>query len=214
MKGNTLADFQIERKIIQKGFKAIAGVDEVGRGALFGPVIAASVIFPQKVIKRNIFEWVNEIDDSKAISPKKRQRLAKLILAHAAAVGVGAATNIEIDQHNIYWDSMSAMKKAVERMNTPPDFILVDGFTLNDVNYPQKGVPQGDKKSTSIAAASIVAKVLRDEMMFHLDDVYEGYSLSKNKGYPTKEHFRALKEKGPTSLHRLTFNLRCKRDGF
>jgi len=210
VKGNTLADFQIERKIIQKGFKAIAGVDEVGRGALFGPVIAASVIFPQKVIKRNIFEWVNEIDDSKAISPKKRQRLAELILAHAAAVGVGAATNFEIDQNNIYWASMSAMREAVERMPITPDFILVDGFTLNDVDYPQKGIPQGDKKSTSIAAASIIAKVLRDEMMFHLDDVYEGFSLSKNKGYATKEHFRALKEKGPTSLHRLTFNLRCK----
>ena len=205
-----MANFQIERKIIRQGFKAIAGVDEAGRGALFGPVIAASVIFPQRMIKKNLSGWVNEIDDSKAISPRKRQRLAKLILGHAIAVGVGGATHSEIDQNNIYRASLKAMRKAVERMPVPPDFILVDGFTLNDVNYPQISVPQGDKKSTSIAAASIVAKVLRDEMMFQLNNVFEGYSLSKNKGYPTKEHFQALKEKGPTSLHRLTFNLRCK----
>lgn len=205
-----MPDFQIERKIIENGFKAIAGVDEVGRGALFGPVIAAAVILPQEVIRKNIPVWTDEIDDSKAISPLKRQRLAKFILANAAAVGVGAASNYEIDQKNIYWASLSAMRRAVESMSVTPDFILVDGFTLNDVNYPQTGIPQGDKKSISIAAASIVAKVLRDDMMILLDKVYEGYSLSKNKGYGTKEHFRAIKEKGPTPFHRLTFNLRHK----
>jgi ribonuclease HII len=183
-----MADFQIERKIVSKGFKLIAGVDEVGRGALFGPVVSAAVILPYILIKRKLSGWVSEIDDSKVISPPKRRRLAKEILAHAFSVGVGLSSNFEID----------------------PDYILVDGFCLNDVNYPQISMPKGDRKSISIAAASIVAKVLRDEMMILLDKVYEGYSLSKNKGYGTKEHFKALKGRGPTPLHRSSFNLRCE----
>ncbi len=205
-----MADFQIEKKIIKKGFKAIAGVDEVGRGAIFGPVVAAAVIFPSVLIKSSLSGWVGEIDDSKLISPAKRKRLTKAILANALSVGVGLSTNYEIDQINIYWASMSAMKRAVENMPIAPDFIIVDGFRLNDVNYPQTTITQGDRKSVSIAAASIVAKVLRDEMMIHMDRVYEGYALSKNKGYGTKEHYRALKKKGPTLFHRLTFNLRFK----
>jgi ribonuclease HII len=102
------------------------------------------------------------------------------------------------------------MRRAIENMPLAPDFILVDGFRLNDVNYPQRSIVQGDRKSISIAAASIVAKVLRDEMMIHLDKVYEGYALSKNKGYGTREHYKALKKMGPTLFHRLTFNLRYK----
>ena len=205
-----MADFQIEKKIIKKGFKAIAGVDEVGRGAIFGPVVAAAVILPPVLIKSSLSGWVGEIDDSKLISPAKRKKLTKAILANALSVGVGLSTNYEIDQINIYWASMSAMKRAVENMPIAPDFIIVDGFRLNDVNYPQTAITQGDRKSVSIAAASIVAKVLRDEMMIHMDRVYEGYALSKNKGYGTKEHYRALKKKGPTLFHRLTFNLRFK----
>lgn len=205
-----MADFQIEKKIIKKGFRAIAGVDEVGRGAIFGPVVAAAVIFPPMLIRPSLSGWVEEIDDSKVISPPKRKRLAKAILANAVSVGVGLATNYEIDQKNIYWASISAMRRAVENMPMAPDFILVDGFRLNDVNYPQTSIVQGDRKSISIAAASIVAKVFRDEMMIHLDKVYGGYALSRNKGYGTKEHYRALKKMGPTLFHRLTFNLRYK----
>jgi len=203
-----MADFQIEREIIERGFKYVAGVDEVGRGALFGPVVSAAVILPDAVIKQSISGWVEEIDDSKLISPKKRKRLAKVILTHAASVGVGLSTNFEIDKKNIFWASINAMKRAVENMPVTPDYILVDGFSLNDVNYPQTRVLQGDRKSISIAAASIVAKVLRDGMMVHLDRVYDGYALSKNKGYGTKEHYRALKKMGPTLFHRQTFNLR------
>ena len=205
-----MADSQIEKRIIKKGFRAIAGVDEAGRGAIFGPVIAAAVILPPVLIGHGLSGWAEEIDDSKVISPPKRKRLAGAILANAISVGIGSATNYEIDQKNIYWASLCAMRRAVENMTLAPDFILVDGFRLNDVNYPQRSVVQGDRKSTSIAAASIVAKVLRDEMMIHLDKVYEGYSLSKNKGYGTKEHYKALKEMGPTLFHRLTFNLRYK----
>jgi ribonuclease HII len=205
-----MADFQIEKRIIKKGFRAIAGVDEAGRGAIFGPVVAAAVMLPPVLIEPRLSGWVKEIDDSKVICPPKRKRLAGAILANAASVGVGSATNYEIDQKNIYWASLSAMRRAVENMPLAPDFILVDGFRLNDVNYPQRSIVQGDRKSISIAAASILAKVLRDEMMIHLDKVYEGYGLSRNKGYGTREHYRALKETGPTLLHRLTFNLRCK----
>ncbi len=153
---------------------------------------------------------MREIDDSKVLSPGKRLRLAKEILFHAVSVGVGLCSNFEIDDKNIYWASLCAMRRAVENLSPEPDFILVDGFGLNDVKYAQVHVPRGDKKSISIAAASIVAKVLRDEMMILLDKVYGGYLLSKNKGYGTEEHYRALKKKGPTPLHRFTFNLRCK----
>ncbi len=205
-----MADFQIEKRIIKKGFRAIAGVDEVGRGAIFGPVVAAAVILPPVLIRPGLSGWADEIDDSKIISPPNRKRLARAILANAVSVGIGSATNYEIDQKNIYWASLSAMRRAVENMPAAPDFILVDGFRLNDVNYPQRSIVQGDRKSISIAAASIVAKVLRDEMMVHLDKVYEGYSISKNKGYGTKEHYKALKEMGPTLFHRITFNLRYK----
>lgn len=202
-----MVNFQIEKKIMRKGFKAIAGVDEVGRGALFGPVVAAAVILPNAIMKRSLPRWAKEIDDSKVISPLKRKKVARAIIRNAASIGIGLATNFEIDRKNIYWASIDAMKKAVENMPITPDFILVDGFSLNDVNYPQLGIPQGDKKSISIAAASIVAKVLRDEMLIRLDRIYEGYSLSKNKGYGTREHYKALKEAGATYFHRQTFNL-------
>lgn len=205
-----MADFQIEKTIMRKGFKAIAGVDEAGRGALFGPVVSAAIIFPHALIKQKSLGWIGEIDDSKVVPPLKRKRLAKEILINSSSVGVGLSSNFEIDQKNIYWASLNAMKRAVEDMSLTPDFVLVDGFSLNGVNYPQISVPQGDKKSISIAAASIVAKVLRDEIMELLDKVYQGYRLFQNKGYGTREHYRALKEKGPTPLHRLSFNLRCK----
>jgi ribonuclease HII len=205
-----MADFRIEKSILGRGFRAIAGVDEAGRGALFGPVVSAAVILPDELIKKRLSGWVREVDDSKVIPPGKRLRLAKEILFHAVSVGVGLCSNFEIDEKNIYWASICAMRRAVENLSCEPDFLLVDGFGLNDVKYAQVCVPRGDKKSISIAAASIVAKVLRDEMMILLDKVYGGYLLSKNKGYGTEEHYRALRKKGPTPLHRFTFNLRCK----
>lgn len=205
-----MADFRIEKRILGRGFRAIAGVDEAGRGALFGPVVSAAVILPDELIRRRLSGWVREVDDSKVISPGKRLRLAKEILFHAVSVGVGLCSSFEIDEQNIYWASICAMRRAVENLSCEPDFILVDGFGLNEVKYAQVCVPRGDKKSISIAAASIVAKVLRDEMMILFDKVYGGYLLSKNKGYGTEEHYRALRKKGPTPLHRFSFNLRCK----
>jgi len=200
-------DFKIEKEMIGKGFKAVAGVDEAGRGALLGPVVASAVIFPSKLIRGGKKEWIEEINDSKLISPQKRERLAKLILTHASSIGIGLTTNIEIDKENIFWASLEAMRRAVQNLTKAPDFLLVDGCSLNDVNYLQIGLPHGDRKSISIAAASIIAKVLRDKMMTHMDTIYEGYAISKNKGYGTREHFKALKNMGPTAFHRLTFNL-------
>lgn len=205
-----MPDFQIEKKVMERGFKSVAGLDEVGRGALFGPVVAAAVILPAAIIRGHLSGWIKEINDSKLISAAKRKRLAQTILENAESVGIGMAKNFEIDQKNIYWASLKAMRRAVRNLHIPPDFLLVDGFRLTDIENAQISIPQGDRKSISIAAASIVAKVLRDEMMIRLDDVYEGYALSKNKGYGTKEHFNALKKRGPSSFHRLSFNLGIK----
>ena len=203
----TLVDFWLESRILQRGFKSIAGVDEVGRGALFGPVVAAAVIVPDRFILDRVPEWLGEIDDSKRLAPVKREVLAKEILSQAASVGIGSATHLEIDKNNIYWASLIAMRRAIQKLTPQPEFLLVDGFRLNGIHYPQLSVPQGDRKSITIAAASIVAKVFRDEMMDRLDKIYGGYALSRNKGYGTKEHFKALSEKGPTPLHRRSFNL-------
>ena len=127
---------------------------------------------------------------------------------HASSIGFGLVSNTEIDHSNIHLASLEAMKRAVDIMPDPPDFLLVDGFSLDDVNCSQRRVPHGDQKSISIAAASIVAKVLRDEMIIRVDRIFKGYALSKNKGYATSEHYLALQNIGPTVWHRSSFNLR------
>ncbi len=207
-----MPDFQFEKKALERGYHCIAGLDEAGRGALFGPVVAAAVVFSSDRINDRICGWLNEIDDSKRVTPRKRKQLCRMILIHAAAVGWGAVSNQEIDKRNIFWASQEAMRHAVANLPHAPDFLLVDGLKLNDVNYPQENILQGDRKSISIAAASIVAKVLRDEMVIHLDRIFEGYGLAQNKGYGTKAHFAALQNGGPSICHRHTFNLRIEAD--
>ncbi len=207
-----MADFKVEKKILSPAVRTIAGVDEAGRGALFGPVLAAAVALPSRWLTRPVRGWLRDVDDSKLLSAMKRKDLARSILAEADAVGVGLATSWEIDEKNIYWASVEAMKRAVENLALRPDFLLIDGFKRCAFGFgcPHLGIAGGDRKSLSIAAASIIAKVVRDEMMERLEDYYGGYHLAKNKGYGTREHYRALKERGPTSLHRLTFNLEVK----
>lgn len=200
-----MADFHIERDLLQKGYKDIAGIDEAGRGALFGPVVAASVVFSADFIRFCQEQWISEVNDSKLVAPRKRERLAKAILAAAKSVGVGMATNREIDEHSIQWASLEAMKRALQRMSCPPDFLLIDGFRLNDLNCRQQGLIHGDQRSLSIAAASIVAKVLRDGIIGYMDKIYEGYAFSKHKGYGTRIHLTNLEKKGPTGLHRFSF---------
>jgi ribonuclease HII len=208
-----LPDFLIEERFFKKGYRTIVGVDEAGRGALFGPVVASAVVMPLLAMRKDLSEVISEIDDSKLLTPKKRKRLAGIILKEARSVGIGLATNFEIDQENIYWAALKAMKRAIQNLSLRPDILLIDGFQLKDVNCAQVRIPGGDSKSISIAAASIVAKVVRDKMMVLLDQVYEGYALGKNKGYGTKEHYQALREKGPTPLHRFSFNLEHRKNG-
>ena len=202
-----MAGFKIERDLLRKGCRAVAGLDEVGRGALFGPVVAAAVVLPSEWCLRRPPAWARKINDSKLLPPTKRMELGALLLSEAEALGIGMASSAEIDERNIYWASQMAMKRAVENLTGPVDFLLVDGFALKDVHYQQMGIPQGDRKCMSIAAASIVAKVFRDGLMDVFDAVYGGYGLARNKGYGTEEHFRCLKAKGPTGLHRMSFKL-------
>jgi ribonuclease HII len=200
--------FRFEKRLLREGCLRIAGLDEVGRGALFGPVVAAAAVLPTAWLTGRPPGWVKYIDDSKLLSTTKKVELAVLLLREAEAVGVGMASSAEIDAVNIFRASQLAMKRAVENLSVPPDMLLVDGLALKEVKYRQMGIPQGDGKCRSIAAASIIAKVFRDGLMDRFDAVYEGYGLARNKGYGTAEHRRRLRERGPTSLHRMSFTLR------
>lgn len=207
-----MASFEVEQQIRERGCSRIAGVDEAGRGALFGPVVAAAVILPGRWIDAPVEGWLKEVNDSKLLSPAKRKDLAARIASFAETIGVGVATSREVDQKNVYWASLEAMKRAVDNLSLKPDFLLIDGFQSRKEGFscPQLGIPGGDRKCLSIAAASIVAKVVRDEMVVLLEGAFGGYFLAKNKGYGTREHYLALRELGPTPLHRLTFNLKTK----
>jgi ribonuclease HII len=202
-----VASFRLEKELARGGARLIAGVDEVGRGSLFGPVAAAAVILPAAWLVRRPPAWVSDIDDSKIVAAPRRTELAAALLREAAGVGVGLASATEIDALNIYQASRLAMVRAIESLPEPPDVLLVDGFPIKELNYRQMGIPRGDRMSRSIAAASIVAKVFRDGLMATFDALYEGYGLARNKGYGTEEHLRALKDRGPTGLHRASFKL-------
>ncbi len=204
-----MASFEVEQSILNEDRRLIAGVDEAGRGSLFGPVVAAAVILPAGWLTRPVRGWLAQVNDSKLLSAAKRRELAGRILAEAVALGLGFATNREIDDKNIYWASLEAMRRAVENLAVRPDFVLTDGFKNWTGGFvcPQRGVVGGDRKCLTIAAASIIAKVVRDEMMDVFDGFFGGYHLARNKGYGTSEHYSALRAKGPTPLHRLSFNL-------
>lgn len=205
-----MADFKVEKSILSQGFRRIAGVDEVGRGALFGPVVAAAVIFPEVWYSGQAPRLTTKIVDSKCLTATKRKELARFIMLEAEAIGIGFASVSEIDRLNIHNASNLAMKRAVGRLSFAPDYLLVDGFIIKNINYKQMNVIHGDKRSRLIAAASIVAKYFRDELMLFLDSIYSGYGLADNKGYATRKHYRALEEKGPTSLHRFSFSLKWR----
>jgi ribonuclease HII len=202
-----VATLRLEKDLVRGGARSIAGVDEVGRGSLFGPVVAAAIILPPEWLVRRPPAWAAAIEDSKLLLPARRTQLAAAILREAAAVGVGLASTTEIDTLNVLRATHLAMARALESLPDRPDVVLVDGFPIKDVQYRQMGVPQGDRKCRSIAAASIVAKVFRDGLMQIFDGLYEGYGLARNKGYGTEEHIRSLRERGPTGLHRTSFKL-------
>jgi ribonuclease HII len=200
-------DFELEGRHYRAGRRFIAGVDEAGRGALCGPVVAAAVILPAAFLRGRGPDWLGRTDDSKRLSPPLRAELARLISAEAVALGIGLATHLEIDRLNIFRASQLAMRRAVELLPVRPDVVLVDGLALKDFSFPQEAVRQGDRRSYSIAAASIVAKVVRDGIMTFGGGMFEGYGLERNKGYGTREHYRALAARGPSPFHRRSFKL-------
>jgi ribonuclease HII len=186
-----------EREARAQGFERIAGVDEVGRGALFGPVFAAAVILsPERPIRG--------LRDSKQLLKDRREVLAERIRERAVAFAVAAADAFEIDRINIYQASRLAMRRAIEKLAPAPDYLLVDAVTV-DLPIGQRALIHGDALSQCIAAASILAKVERDACMCAWDEVFPEYGLKHHKGYSTDEHWKALEKHGPTSLHRFSF---------
>ncbi len=187
-----------ETMYYSRGYQRIGGIDEVGRGPLAGPVVAAAVILPRQGISRELF-------DSKKLSPKKRNDLYGVILSEALGVGVGIVGQKTIDLLNILEATLEAMALAVKGLGIPPDFLLIDGLQGPRLPIPQKPIPKGDQLSNSISAASIIAKVTRDRMMGNYHQKYPQYNFAKHKGYGTKEHLRAIQEHGICELHRKTF---------
>jgi ribonuclease HII len=188
---------EYERSLWDQGFQHIAGVDEVGRGCLFGDVVAAAVILPSGLI-------LEEVNDSKKLTPKKREQLYKLIQQEAIAIGIGIVDVRMIEQINIKQASRLAMKLAVEKLNPIPDYLLIDAEKVS-IELAQLSIIHGDAVSQSIAAASIIAKVTRDRMCLQWDVLYPEYGLALHKGYATKLHRERLVEYGPTIMHRKTF---------
>jgi ribonuclease HII len=187
-----------EKMYYRRGYNRIAGVDEVGRGPLAGPVVAAAVILPRDGIGVELF-------DSKQISSKKREELYPSILKEALGVGIGIIGQEEIDCINILQATLKAMALAIKNLPTPPDFILIDGSQGVTLPVPQKTIRKGDQLCNSIAAASIVAKVSRDRMMLECHQQYPQYDFARHKGYGTKEHRKAIEKFGICELHRKTF---------
>jgi ribonuclease HII len=195
--GKIRCEATLERELRARGFHAVAGVDEVGRGALFGPVVAAAVILsPGRPVRG--------LNDSKLLDPERREVLAARIRERAVAWAVAAVDAATIDHLNIYQASRLAMRLAVGRLDPAPDFLLIDAVPI-EVPLPQRALIKGDARCHAIAAASIVAKVHRDAMMRVWDEVFPGYGLASHKGYATPEHSKAIDALGPTPLHRLSF---------
>lgn len=181
----------------------IAGVDEVGRGCLFGPVVASAVVFsPNQADQLQLLG----VKDSKQLSLKKRLYLAEQIQAIAQSIGIGCASVKEIDRLNILQASLLAMKRAINQLCIPPDYCLIDGkFLIPSLTIPQQAIVQGDQRSPFIASASIIAKVYRDNLIMKMAKKYPDYDLENNKGYPTKKHKIAIQNYGLTPHHRLSF---------
>lgn len=186
-----------EKSVKQQGYKVIAGIDEVGRGPLAGPVVAAAVILPDD------FDGVG-INDSKQLSLKKREIFFDKIIAEALSVGIGVIDQEMIDQVNIYEATKLAMLEAVNNLSIPADYLLIDAMRL-PIDIPQESIIKGDANSISIASASIIAKVTRDRLMVEYDKEFPGYGFAKNAGYGTKEHLEQLDREGITPIHRKSF---------
>ena len=189
---------EYENELYEEGITLIAGVDEVGRGPLVGPVVVAAVILPKG--------YYNEyIKDSKKLSEKKRNELFDIIMRDAISVSIGIKDNKVIDKENIYQATKLAMYDAINNLKVKPEYVLIDAMKLEDLSIPSKSIVKGDAKSESIAAASIIAKVTRDNMMYELDKKFPEYGFKNHKGYPTKAHLDAIKKYGILDNYRFTF---------
>ncbi len=187
-----------ERGCWEAGYELVAGIDEVGRGPLAGPVVAAAVILPKEC-------KIEGVNDSKKLSAKKREELYDIILEKAVSYGIGIVSNERIDEINILQSTYEAMREALSQLSPKADYILADAVTIPRISTPQRGIIKGDAKSMSIGAASIVAKVYRDRLMEAFDEVYPGYGFGANKGYGSAEHIEGIKKLGITPIHRKTF---------
>ena len=191
--------YKYEHELNDKGINIIAGVDEVGRGPLIGSVITSCVVLPKDF-------KLEGLTDSKKLTEKKRDKYYEIIKKEALAIGIGECTEKEIDKYNIYEATKIAMKRAIEEANKQIkiEHVLIDAMPL-ELDIPTTSIIKGDSKSISIAAASVIAKVTRDKMMYELDKIYPMYDLAHNKGYPTKKHLEAIEKYGITEYHRLSY---------
>lgn len=189
---------EYENNLYNEGVTLIAGVDEVGRGPLIGPVVACACILPVNFYHK-------DIKDSKKLSEKKREEMYKIIKENAISIGLGIVSEKVIDEVNIYEATKIAMKEAIKNLNISPEHVLIDAMKL-ELNIPSTSIIKGDAKSESIAAASIIAKVTRDHMLDEMDKEYPMYDLKNNKGYGTKKHLEALKTHGPCKYHRVSYS--------
>jgi len=194
--------FAEEKLLREQGYLYIAGVDEVGRGALMGPVVAAAVILPDKFRAA----WKTKVRDSKQLLPEVREYLYDYIKEKAMSIGIGSISSEDIDKVGIAKATRLAMKAAIEQLKPAPQYLLIDYFKLTEMTLPQKGIKHGDSLCFSIACASIIAKVTRDRWMVEMDKDYPGYGLAEHKGYGTEEHLKCLREKGPCPIHRRSFS--------
>lgn len=189
---------EYENNLYNEGITLIAGVDEVGRGPLIGPVVACACILPVNFYHK-------DIKDSKKLSEKKREEMYKIIKENAISIGLGIVSEKVIDEVNIYEATKIAMKEAIKNLNITPGHVLIDAMKL-ELNIPSTSIIKGDAKSESIAAASIIAKVTRDHMLDEMDKEYPMYDLKNNKGYGTKKHLEALQTYGPCKYHRVSYS--------
>jgi ribonuclease HII len=194
-------NFDHENELKSQGYELIAGIDEVGRGALAGPVVASAVILPHPAS----LPWFELVRDSKELNCRKRESLFELINKEAVAVGIGIISSQVIDSVNILKATKLAMMQAVEKLPKQPHFLIIDRVTLSQCPIPQRGITRGDKLCLSIACASIIAKVTRDHIMEKFDQIYPGYGFAQHKGYGTGRHMSCLQKLGPSPIHRLYF---------
>ena len=193
----SIDNYKYEKELIKNGIKLIGGVDEVGRGPLVGPVVTACVILPLNY-------KLEGLTDSKKISEKKREEYFEIIKKDALGIGIGIVKEKEIDKINIYEATKKAMKLAISNCNIRPEHVLIDAMKL-DLDIPSTSIIKGDLLSLSISAASVIAKVTRDKMMYDLDKKYPMYNFKNNKGYPTKDHLEAIKKYGIIKEHRKSY---------